>query len=428
VTTYTQIFYFVLISFGLFELLVVAARTSLSNLRLLRALAQREGDPAARRLLEMLQRRTEVVSALHLAQLIARLGMAACIIALLPVSSNQLENLLWAGAALLLAGMLIFLLEEMVEAMVERDYERWALHLAPLSRFLAFIFFPLVRLAMVLRQHDNQTQEASNRVTEDDLRSIVDASQEGGVLEQDEREMIYKIFRLRETLAREVMVPRIYITALDVNSDVEEAIQALLESGFSRAPVYEETIDHVIGTLYARDLLRATHGGNKLEKLQDILRPVYFVPEAKRVDELLDEMQARQVHMAIVVDEYGGVAGLLTLEDIVEEIVGEIRDEYDAAEELRWQQISEDEYVFLGRVDIDDFNDVMQSHVPRDEAETLGGFIYSQLGRVPVNGESIRVDGLVLTVEQVAGRRIRKVRATRHREVPQQEQDHAADE
>lgn len=427
-TTYDQIFVLFLLLLLAFELMVIAARTSLSNPRTVRALSLREGDPEARKVLNMLLRRTEIVSALHLGQLIARLGMAACVLTLLPLTTDPWMNIVWAGVALLVAGMLIFLLGEMVEAMVQRQYEIWALRLAPLASFLGFLFTPLVAIAMMLRRETDETFEISSRVTEDDLRSIVDASHEGGVLEFDEREMIYKIFRLRETLAREVMVPRIYITAIDVTINVEEAIQALLVSGFSRAPVYEDTIDQVIGTLYARDLLRATHGGNKVEKLQDVLRPVYFVPEAKRVDELLDEMQARQVHMAIVVDEYGGVAGLITLEDIIEEIVGEIRDEYDAAEELRWQQTAENEYVFLGRVNIDDVNDVMQAHLPSNEAETLGGFIYSQLGRVPVNGESIDVDGLTLTVEQVAGRRIRKVRATRRGEVAEHEQDEATDE
>jgi CBS domain containing-hemolysin-like protein len=381
-----------------------------------------------RRLLAMLQQRTEIVAALHLTQLIARLGVAACVLGMLPVASEPWINIVQAGLVLLVAGILIFLLEETVEALADRHFEKWAMRLAPLAQFLGFVLKPLVGVAMILRREGDEISEQASRVTEDDLKSFVDASHEGGVLEQDEREMIFKIFRLRDTLAREVMVPRIYITSLDVNIDVETAIQALLESGFSRAPVYEETIDHVIGLLYARDLLRATHGGNNVENLRDVLRPVYFVPEAKRVDVLLDEMQSRQVHMAIVVDEYGGVAGLVTLEDIIEEIVGEIRDEYDSAEELRWQQTAENEYIFLGRVDIDDFNDVMESHLPREEAETLGGFIYSQLGRVPVNGESIQVNGLTLTVEQVAGRRIRKVRATREVEIAENERTEKTDE
>ncbi len=146
------------------------------------------------------------------------------------------------------------------------------------------------------------------------------------------------------------------------------------------------------------------------------------MPEAKKVDELLREMQARSVHMALVVDEYGGIAGLVTLEDIVEEIVGEIRDEYDQSEELLYEKIGEDEYLFHGRIDLDDFNNVMGTNLPKVVADTLGGFIYSQIGRVPVGGETIEVDHLMLTVEQVSGRRIRRVRALRRSTVPETEE------
>ena len=142
-----------------------------------------------------------------------------------------------------------------------------------------------------------------------------------------------------------------------------------------------------------------------------MLRPAYFVPEAKKVDELLAEMQSQRIHIAIVVDEYGGVAGLVTLEDIVEEILGEIQDEYDQGEESPYQVLKNGEYIFLGRVDLDDFNEVMGSHLPTDEADTLGGFIYSQLGHVPSVGEHVQKDNIMLTVEQVSARRIRKVRA-----------------
>jgi CBS domain containing-hemolysin-like protein len=169
----------------------------------------------------------------------------------------------------------------------------------------------------------------------------------------------------------------------------------------------------VLGLLYAKDLLRVWRQGDTTGYLKDLLRPAYFVPEAKKLDELLAEMQARRVHLALVVDEYGGIAGLVTLEDIVEEIVGEIQDEYDMAEELPYHDLGEGEYSFLGRVDLDDFNEVMGSHLTRDEADTLGGFIFSRLGRVPEAGEWVQVEDLLLTVEQVSGRRIRKIRVKR---------------
>jgi len=166
--------------------------------------------------------------------------------------------------------------------------------------------------------------------------------------------------------------------------------------------------------LYAKDLLRAQLDETHPESIRPFLRPAYFVPESKKVDELLREMQTRSVHMAIVVDEYGGMAGLVTLEDIVEEIVGEIRDEYDQGEELLFQRISDDEYLLNGRIGMDDFNDLLGTNLVTELADTLGGYIYGTIGRVPTGGESMKVEDWDLTVEQVSGRRIIKVRAHRH--------------
>jgi putative hemolysin len=226
--------------------------------------------------------------------------------------------------------------------------------------------------------------------------------------------MIYSIFQLGDTLTREIMVPRIDVLALDVNSPLEEAVDALLTSGYSRVPVYEDTIDNILGVLYGKDLLKVWRQENgQLESLRAVLREPYFIPEAKKVDELLAEMQSKHVHMAIVVDEYGGVAGVVTLEDIIEEIFGEIQDEYDQ-EEQPYQVLTDGDYIFRGRIDLDDFNQIMDTTLPVDEADTLGGFIYTRLGHVPMAGESVEEDGLLLTVELVSSRRIRKVRAQRN--------------
>ena len=178
--------------------------------------------------------------------------------------------------------------------------------------------------------------------------TMVDAGQEDGIFEVGEREMIYSIFGLHDTLAREIMVPRIDMLALDVNTPLDVAVDALLKTGYSRVPVYDDTVDKTLGLLYAKDLLRVWRQGEQGLDLGGLLRPVHFIPEAKRVDELMAEMQAQRIHMSIVIDEYGGVAGLVTLEDIVEEILGEIQDEYDQAEEAPYQEIDEHEFVFLG--------------------------------------------------------------------------------
>lgn len=395
----------------LFEAVLVAARSSLLNINTARILSGLEQNKAVERALDLAQRPVELEASFHLAQLFCRFLIAGCILALIPRPLNDWLAIGEALTALLFSGIFLFLAEEFIKAVIIQRTEAWALRLAPFAGGLQAVFAPLLAAAMAF--HSPESRDEAARVTEDELKSLVDAGHQGGVLETDEREMIYSIFQLGDTLAREIMVPRIYLTALDCNLLLEEAVEALLASGFSRLPVYEETIDRIIGVLYAKDLLRAWKKPGEPAVLKDLLRPAYFVPEAKRVDELLDEMQSRRVHMAIVVDEYGGVAGLVTLEDIVEEIVGEIHDEYDQGEELVCQQLDEDTYLFLGRVDLHDFNEIMNTNLSRDETETLGGFIYSQVGRVPVNGEKVQVGDVLLTVEQVSGRRIRKVRAER---------------
>ena len=222
------------------------------------------------------------------------------------------------------------------------------------------------------------------------------------------------------------MIPRIDIFALETGTSIEDAITALNNSGHSRVPVFEETIDNVVGLLYAKDLLRASQEDEQPDSIRPYLRQAYFVPEAKKVDELLREMKARRVHMAVVVDEYGGMAGIVTLEDIVEEIVGEIRDEYDLADEALYQRIGPDEIVFQGRINLDDFNEVLGTHLAKEFADTLAGYIYGEIGKVPAGGEQLTLDDWVLTVEQVSGRRIRKVVA-RHSQ-PQAEPEEKGEE
>jgi CBS domain containing-hemolysin-like protein len=241
--------------------------------------------------------------------------------------------------------------------------------------------------------------------------TLVDAGEEEGVIEEEEKAMIYSIFQLDNTLAREVMVPRIDLLAFKNSVTLEEATETLLRTGHSRAPVYTESIDHIVGLVYIKDLLAAWREGELDRTVSELIREPYFVPEAKKADDLLAEMQAKRVHMAVVVDEYGGTAGVVTIEDIVEEIVGEIRDEYDFAEELAYEEVREGSYIFSGGIDLDDVNQIADAHIPKETSETLGGFIYSQLGKVPTPGESVDAGGLHFVVEEVSGRRIRKIKA-----------------
>ncbi len=286
------------------------------------------------------------------------------------------------------------------------------LRFAGLVWFINLIFYPLSSIGLIFSNEKTGPQENTKLVTEDAFKTLVDIGQQDGTLEQEESKMIQSIFQFGDTLTREIMVPRIDVQALDIDTPLDEAVDLLLSSGFSRVPVYDGTIDRVLGLLYAKDLLKIWREGKKQGDIQrNSLREPYFVPEAKKIDELLTELQQRHVHMAIVVDEYGGVAGVVTLEDIIEEIFGEIQDEYDEEEELPYQKLENGDHIFRGRIDLDDFNEIMSSNLPGDDADTLGGFIYARLGHVPVSGEQIREHGILLTIEHVSDHRIRKVRA-----------------
>ncbi|MFN8598461.1 MAG: hemolysin family protein, partial [Anaerolineae bacterium] len=300
--------------------------------------------------------------------------------------------------------------------------ERLALFVARPIDFLARLASPLVRFLvwttnLVAKPFGGQPRRGLPIVTEEEIKTLVDAGEEGGVLEEDEKEMIYSIFEFGETLAREVMVSRVDIVALDAETLLLDAMDVIIKHNHSRVPVYQDSIDNVCGILYAKDLLKVLRekgreAANQI-KLSDIVRPAAFTPESKKVDELLEEMQKRRIHMAIVIDEYGGTAGLVTIEDILEEIVGEIQDEYDQGEEALIQTINDHEWLIDARTNLSDINDLLDSHLPLDESDTLGGFIYQSLGKVPLPGDEVQHEEVVLKVINVAGRRIGKIRVTR---------------
>lgn len=403
---------FVLIAFLFLDLTTSAARSALSNTNLARLLTQREENTnQVNRTTDLLSNLPQVLTNLKLFQVILLFLVAGLVYLLSMPGEDSPYRVLIALGVMLACALVMFFLEWVTETAVAHDPETWAMRLSGYSKIIYLAISPLMALPNLLTNSNAPGQE--NTVTETELISLVEAGQEEGFLEQEEQKMIVSIFRLGDTLVREIMVPRIDVLALEVNTPIDEAMEALKRSGHSRVPVFKDSIDNILGLLYAKDLLGIWREGKREFFLSDHLRQAYFVPEAKKVDELLAELQAKRIHMAIVVDEYGGVAGLVTLEDIVEEIVGEIRDEYDQAEELLFQSINDDEYIFQGRIDLDDFNDIMGTELPNSEADTLSGLIYSRIGRVPTAGDNVKIMDLQLTVEQVSGQRIRKVRALR---------------
>ena len=406
------------------DLLFALVRASLVNARLpqMMNLAAQEDRPGSQRTLKLLER-PSLRMTLRFSVVLTHFVLLAALLwqftrAVAPLQSWQM---LLAGAA---AALLLPLLETTVEGIALRNPETWALRLTGIAQAIDVIFRPVGALMLAFSNSPSQSGRQMGTVTDDELKTWVEVGQpDGGSLDQGERQMIYSIFRFGDTLCREVMVPRIEVLALEGDTTIQEATRALVASGHSRIPVFEESIDNVVGMLYAKDLLRLHLESGQEQTIRPYVRPAYFVPESKKVDDLLAEMQSKRVHIAVVVDEYGGMAGLVTLEDIVEEIVGEIRDEYDQGEDILFQQIGPDEMLFVGRTDLDDLNELLGTHLTKDLADTVGGYLYGTLGHVPVEGEQVSVEGWVLTVEMVTGRRIRRVRARRAQVEPAEEKE-----
>ena len=247
-----------------------------------------------------------------------------------------------------------------------------------------------------------------------EIRLIVEQGSQQGVLEAEEEQMISAVMSLSDSKLHEVMVPRIDIVAIDQEASFDDAVTLVLTEGHSRTPLYKESVDHIVGILYAKDLLRIIAAGGPRPRLRDIMRPALFVPESQAVDDLLNELQRRRVHMAIVLDEYGGTAGLVTIEDLLEEIVGEIQDEFDEEEPMK-VIVREGEAILDGRADIDEMGELVDPALELEDDEeydTVGGFVYHRIGRVPVVGDKVTVDPFTITVVKVIGRRVGKVRVT----------------
>lgn len=390
--------------------IVLLALTGLLSSALLSILtAARPGRIENEKVVALLQQ-TEIYISMQAIQTGLQIWLAVAFLNLtrgLPGWHNWQLALLWLSVVTLWLGVDFWMRSRLTEY-ADRIIEP----VLPLVRLFALPFWPLgwvlVRLLGAGRLPTFQSV-----MTAEDFRDWVESESEESDLQPEERRMIHSIFEFGETLAREIMVPRIDVVALPVDVSLDEAVRVFIESGHSRLPVYEDVIDNVVGLLYAKDLLPILQQQGDTVQLKKLLRPAYFVPETKKVDDLLAEMQAQRIHMAVVVDEYGAFAGLVTLEDIVEEIVGEILDEFDKGEDVLIEPVNENEYLFAGHISLDDFNEIMNLALEDNEADTLAGFLYDLLGRVPEEGTTLTAQGVEFRVEQVSGRRILRIRARR---------------
>jgi len=340
----------------------------------------------------------------------------------LGLDPNSSETIALIVVTIVLALFTIIFAELVPKTLALANTERFAIVLSLPVDFLARALGPLIKVltgvtAWITKLFGaNVSNEA--QITAEELRLIVERGGEQGVLEAEEEQMINSIIELGERRLHEVMIPRIAIVSLSATATLEEAIDKVVEEGHSRIPVYEESIDEVVGILYAKDLLPILKAGSgPRPELRSLLRAPVFVPESMTIDDLLHEFQRRKVHIAIVLDEYGGTAGLLTIEDLLEEIVGEIQDEYDT-EEPMVVRLSDDEFRVDGRADVDDLAELFDTELgleDEDEYDTVGGLIYHRIGGVPSPGDVVEVDGLELTVESIDGRRVGKVLVIRKR-------------
>ncbi len=398
------------LALGLFAFVaaVEAGLISISRARV-RLMAGRN-VPRAEILQSYMEERDSLLRALALARNLAVVASAGVSVAVLTRERGHD----WTLIALAVVGAiaLVALMEAVPRAVVASDPERWGLRLAPfIGAFKAVFGLPArildLPVRIVTRGRPDELEE------EEEMVRLIELEEEQGPLEEDERKMIRGVFGLEETAVREIMTPRTDIVALEAEASPQEAVRVIVERGFSRIPIYEGNLDRIAGIVYAKDLIRYLAADAPGRKLRDLARSAFFVPESKRVDDLLTEMRRQRVHMAIVVDEYGGTAGLATIEDLIEEIVGEIEDEHDRVAEQPIVRVSENEALLDGRVSIDDLNELFHTDIEADDFDTVGGCIVHLLGRMPTAGDEAAIDGLSFSVLAVDGHRVKRVRAVR---------------
>ena len=391
-----------------------------------------EGRPGARRVRRLLDEpgRFLAVSQLGLtvigffASAYAAVSLVESLKGLIaPIAGSSAQGIALVIVTILLALFTIVFAELVPKTLALANAERVAIALSLPIEFLARALSPLIALltgltATIARLFGaNVSNEA--QITAEELRLIVERGGEQGVLEAEEEQMINAVIELGSRRVHEVMVPRIAMATIQATATFDDAIETIVEHGHSRIPVYDESVDEILGILYAKDLLPfLRESAGPRPDLRTLLRTPVYIPESMTVDDLLHEFQRRKVHLAIVLDEYGGTAGLVTIEDLLEEIVGEIQDEYDV-EEPMIVRLSDDEARLDGRASVDDLAELFDTNLgleDEDEYDTVGGLIYHRIGGVPTPGDRVEVDGLTLTVESTDGRRVGKVLAVRRRD------------
>ena len=387
-----------------------AALISISRLRS-RTLLER-GLRSASDLVDVVEDRSRYLASILVANTIVLLT-ADSLATYIAIKAGLWDAALVATVAMTIA---ILLFSEIIpKTLATNDSERWGLRLARPTLIIAWILTPLSRSLLFVAElmlKPFGIKRAHQFVTEEDIRTLVDVGAEQRVIEEEEREMIHSVIEFGDTIVREVMQPRPEMVAVSIDDSPRRALDIVIAEGYSKVPVYQDSKDDVVGVVHDRELLISLAKGNLSQStLRALMRPVEHVPETKKIAELLREMQRKKFSLAIVVDEYGGTAGLVTMEDLLEEIVGEIRDEHDEDEQEPIRPIAPGEAIVEAGTSIDDVNDELGTHLPTEDFETIGGYTVGVFGRLPTEGEEIdAADGVRLRVERTRGRRILAVR------------------
>ena len=398
---------FVLLMLSAFFSSAETALTTVNRIRI-RTLAE-EGSKRAETVLAITDDSGKMLSAILIGNNIVNLSAAS----LTTTLAYSFGGSMVAIASGILTVLILLFGEITPKTMATIHSERMSLIYAPVISIFMKIMTPVIFIInglsigvlFLLRVDPNAK---NNTMTENELRTIVDVSHEDGVIESDERQMINNVFDLGDARAKDVMVPRVHVTFADIDSTYEELIEIFREDKYTRLPVFKDTTDNVVGTINMKDLL--LYDNTNGFHIRDILREAYFTYEYKSISELLVEMRQASFNIAIVLDEYGETAGLITLEDILEEIVGEIHDEYDENEEDFIQEIDEREYIVEGSTNLDDLNDRLELDLRSEEYDSLGGFIIERLDRLPEEGDRIDTeDGIHMVVEKLDKNRIELV-------------------
>ncbi len=330
---------------------------------------------------------------------------------------SYLRSVPQAVGTVVLSIIVLIFCEIAPKSLALRFNERVALALAAPVQLLTRLLRPLVGglsalSRFIVRAATRGHSVRGPFVTEEELKLLLYVGEQEGIVEQEEREMIHGILEMTDKTVREVMVPRVDVVAAEATDSIADVIKVIIEYGYSRIPIYEDNIDNIVGVVYAKDLLRHGVVGDDQRPLKMVAREPYYTPEAKHVGELLRDMKERKIHIAVVVDEHGGTDGIVTFEDLIEEIVGPIRDEYDMREVEELQIVSDHEVVVSARFPVDDLKEALDLEVPDVEADTVGGLVYEQLGEIPKIGATIQLGNATLTVEAIRRQGIQSVRIT----------------